>query len=68
MTSKESLAKNLKNYRKEKGIAQEELAFKCALSPRHLSTIEIGSCNTTLDTLDKLSKGTGMTASDLLKQ
>ncbi len=67
MTTRKCLADNLRRFRKENKISREELAFNCSISARQLSDIENCKCNTTVDTLDKLSKGTEISVSNLLK-
>ena len=67
MTTRECLAENLKRFRKENKMSREELALNCAISTRQLSDIENCKCNTTVDTIDKLSAGTGISVSELLR-
>ncbi len=66
MTTKERIAHNLMKHRKENKLSREELALNCSISTRQLSDIENCKCNTTVDTLDKLSNGTQMSVSDLV--
>ncbi len=49
------LSDNVKYYRFEKGLTQEELAELCDISPRYLSDIENSKGNIPLDTLEILS-------------
>ena len=60
------LSKNLIGYRKKLNISREILALNCEVDVKYLSRIESCSANASLDTLDKLSDGTGIAAGDLL--
>ena len=64
--SRMSLSKNLIDYRKKLNISREILALNCEVDVKYLSRIESCSANASLDTLDKLSDGTGIAAGDLL--
>ncbi len=66
MKTKERIAHNLIKHRKENKLSREELALNCSISTRQLSDIENCKCNTTVDTLDKLSSGTQISVSDLV--
>lgn len=67
MTSRQRLAENLLEYRKKEKISREELAFRCGISARQLADIETCKCSTTVDTVDRLSEGTGIAAAELMK-
>ena len=60
------LAKNLKRFRMENNISQEEIAEMANLSVRGYGKIERCEVNASLDTLDKLVDGTGLTRAQLL--
>jgi len=66
----ENLNKNLgnriKTLRKIKGWTQENLAEQAKVSIQHVGEIERGDGNPTLQSLDRLSQGLGITASQLL--
>ena len=64
--SRACLSKNLIDYRKRLNISRENLALNCEMDVKYLSRIENGSANASLDTLDKLSDGTGISASELI--
>ena len=64
--SRLSLANNLIDYRKSLNISRESLALNCEVDVKYLSRIENCSANASLDTLDKLSDGTGISAGDLI--
>jgi transcriptional regulator with XRE-family HTH domain len=56
---------NLKRYRKEKKLSQEELSEKVDISVKHLSKIERGLTFVSADLLTKLSKTLGVTVARL---
>jgi transcriptional regulator with XRE-family HTH domain len=56
MDVKSSFGENLKRYRKEKKLSQEQLAEKAGISVKHLSAIERGLTFVSADLLEKLSK------------
>lgn len=66
LKSKQILSFNLYKFREKEKLSIEALALNCALSTRHFGNIERGQCNTSLDTLDKISKGTNITVAELL--
>lgn len=66
--SRVCLSQNLINYRKRLNISREHLALECEMDVKYLSRIERCSANASLDTLDKLSDGTGISAGDLLSK
>ena len=56
----------LKNFRKERNISQEELAFRAELDRTYISGIECGKRNPTLKILVKLAVSLNMKPSELL--
>ena len=64
--SRVCLSKNLIDYRKRLNLSRENLALNCEVDVKYLSRIENCSANASLDTLDKLSDGTGISAGDLI--
>ncbi len=66
MNSQKILSINLKKYRKENHISQEELAARAELSTRGYGKIERGEVHPSLETLDKLARATGLSQSYLL--
>jgi transcriptional regulator with XRE-family HTH domain len=55
MEIKKIFGSNLKRYRKEKHLSQEELSEKVDISVKHLSKIERGLTFVSADLLEKLS-------------
>lgn len=68
MSSKKILSLNLKKYRKENQISQEEMAARAELSTRGYGKIERGEVQSSLDTLDKLCHATGLSQAFLLTE
>ena len=56
----------LKNFRKERNISQEELAFRAELDRTYISGLECGKRNPTLKILVKLAVSLNMKPSELL--
>jgi transcriptional regulator with XRE-family HTH domain len=56
---------NLKFYRKQNELSQEELAEKAGISVKHLSTIERGLAFVSADLLEKLSSSLQVPVSTL---
>jgi transcriptional regulator with XRE-family HTH domain len=55
MNVKASFGGNLKRYRREKQLSQEQLSEKAGISVKHLSAIERGLTFVSADLLEKLS-------------
>ena len=60
------LAQNLRYFRNQLGISQEELADKCHLHRTYIGSVERCERNVTLTTLDKLANGLGVKVCVLL--
>lgn len=60
------LAKNVKYYRDELGIAQEKAAELCGLHRNTIGRIERCELDVSLTQLAKVAKGFGLTPSELL--
>ena len=56
---------NLKRFRKEEHLSQEELSEKVDISVKHLSKIERGLTFVSADLLEKLSKNLGISVARL---
>ena len=66
MESKDILALNLLRFRNDNNLSQEELAWKSGLSVKGYAQIERAEVQSSLKTLDKLSRGTGLSVLALL--
>jgi transcriptional regulator with XRE-family HTH domain len=60
------LAENIKTFRKEKGVSQEDLAELCGLHRTYIGSVERHERNVTLSTLEALASTLGVTVSELL--
>jgi transcriptional regulator with XRE-family HTH domain len=56
---------NLKYYRKQRHLSQEQLAEKVNISPKHLSTIETGATFVSAELLERLTENLHVSASAL---
>jgi transcriptional regulator with XRE-family HTH domain len=57
---------NLKNFRKERNISQEEFAFRAELDRTYISGLECGKRNPTLRILIKLANALNVKPCELL--
>lgn len=62
------LAYNVRAYRRQKGLSQEELADVCGLHRTYIGSIERAERNATLNTLTKLSSALHIPVPDLLTE
>ncbi len=60
-----TFGKRIAVLRTAAGITQEELAFRCHLDRTYIGTIERGEKSATINTIDKLAKGLGVTMSQI---
>ena len=51
--------------RKNAGMSQDELAFRCNIHRAYMGTIERGEKSATLNTVEKIARGLGVRVSDL---
>ena len=58
---------NLKAFRKERGLSQEELAHRCGLHRTYISGVERGIRNPTVVVLEKIAKELQIATSRLLE-
>ena len=63
----QSLSKNLKRFREEKGLSQDRLAKLANIANNTIIKIEQGgNINPRLDTLKKIAKALGISVDDLI--
>jgi transcriptional regulator with XRE-family HTH domain len=63
-----TIAKNIKKYRKEKGLSQDKLARLADVAHATIIKIESGGIqNPTIDTVQKIAKALGVGLEDLTK-
>ena len=68
MSIQETCGAVIKRIRLEKGLTQEELAWKCEVDKVFIYRIESGINQPTITTLFKLSQGLEVLCSDLVKE
>jgi transcriptional regulator with XRE-family HTH domain len=59
---------NVKRFRAERGLSQEELAFECGLHRSYVSGVERGVRNPTVVVLEKIAKALKVATSLLLEE
>ncbi len=67
MNIQTKLGIRIKQLRKEKGISQEELAFKAGLHRTYMSDVERGTRNVSIRNIEKIAKALSVTPSKLLE-
>jgi transcriptional regulator with XRE-family HTH domain len=68
MEIREVLALNLRKCRQAKGLSQEELADRAKIDRTYVSAIERSVYAATIDVVDRLARGLGIEAADLLRR
>lgn len=63
----ERIGNRIRSLRQKRGWSQEEFADICKIHRGHMGQIERGEKNLSIQTLEKVGKGLGMTVSALLK-
>lgn len=58
---------NVKRYRQERGISQEDLAHEIGVHRTYMGSLERGERNLSLRSVERLAEQLGMTPLDLLK-
>jgi transcriptional regulator with XRE-family HTH domain len=59
---------NVKRFRAERGLSQEELAFECGLHRTYVSGVERGVRNPTVVVLERIAKALKVATSLLLEE
>ena len=63
-----TIAKNIKKYRKERGLSQDKLARLADIAHATIIKIESGGIQSpTIDTVQKIAKALGVGLEDLMK-
>lgn len=60
-TTRQIIAKQVKEAREKKGLTQAEVALKAGITPNYLAMIERAEANVSLEKLDKIGKALGIT-------
>jgi transcriptional regulator with XRE-family HTH domain len=68
MEIREVLALNLRKVRQAKGLSQEELADRAKIDRTYISALERGVYAASIEVVDRLARGLGVEAADLLKR
>ncbi|MDB5438455.1 MAG: putative HTH-type transcriptional regulator y4dJ [Caulobacteraceae bacterium] len=66
MGIRQRVAANIKRLRTERELSQEELAHRAGMDRTYISQIERGVKSPTVETLEKVANGLGVTISDLI--
>lgn len=66
MDARQLLGERILRIRHELGLSQEELAFRCGMQPSHIGFLERGQRNPTLDTLERIALGLGVSVCQLV--
>ena len=66
MEIREILAANLRRLRQAAGLSQEELAHRAEIDRTYISSLERSVYSASIEVVDRLAKGLGVEASDLL--
>lgn len=65
-TSREQIAKNIKNTRAEQGMTQLDVAEKAGISVNYYARIERADVKPSVETLEKIIKALNVKSSDIL--
>lgn len=61
------LGNRIRFYRRQRHLSQEDLAELCDFHPTYIGQLERGEKNATLETVNRLSRGLGISLNELLK-
>lgn len=64
----ETLAANLKRYRRERGVSQEELAHLAEIDRTYISSLEWCQYAASIEVVDRLARALGIEAENLLSK
>jgi transcriptional regulator with XRE-family HTH domain len=68
MDIREVLALNLRRYRRDKRLSQEELAHRAEIDRTYISALERSLYAASIDVVDRLARELGVEAADLLQR
>jgi transcriptional regulator with XRE-family HTH domain len=68
MDIREVLALNLRKYRRDRHLSQEELAHRAEIDRTYISALERCVYAASIDVVDQLARGLGVEAADLLQR
>ena len=61
------VGERIRFFRKERGLSQEELAYRAALHNTYIGQVERGEKNATIESLSKISTALGITVAELFR-
>ena len=62
-----TVGQQIRSYRKEAGLTQEQLAERSSLSYKYLGEVERGIVNVSLDSLMRIAKALKLKVADLVR-
>ena len=68
MKLRDIVSANMKSYRLKAGLSQSQLADRVGKSVRYISALENQPQNVTLETLQVIAAGLGVTATELIRE
>ncbi len=68
MNIREVLARNLRVYRRQRGLSQEALAHKAGIDRTYVSALERSVYGVSIDILDRLAVALNVEAANLLQR
>lgn len=66
-TARDTLARNLRLLRAQRGISQERLADLAGLHRTYVGSVERGERNVSIDNIEKLAAALGVAVADLVR-
>lgn len=64
---RQSVRRNIRFFRREKGLTQEELSRECSYSPSYLGKVERGEVDVTLAVMSRVSEVLGISPQELIQ-
>ncbi len=61
------IGERIRNYRKERGLSQEELAYMANLHTSYIGQLERGEKNATLESIEKVTNALGISLEQLFR-
>ncbi|WP_047155039.1 helix-turn-helix domain-containing protein [Aneurinibacillus tyrosinisolvens] len=61
------IGERLRNFRKERGLSQEELAYLASLHSTYIGQLERGEKNVTIESLEKITRALGISLEELFR-
>ena len=65
-STRQQVAKNIRHFRKNKGLTQQDVAEKSGISSNYYARIERADVKPSVETLEKIVKALGIKSSDVL--